>query len=607
MSRVYERRYRFFIGLFILSGLILLTRLFFIQILDQSYKESADKNVLRYIYEYPARGLIYDRNGELLVFNDATYDLMIIPRYLKEFDTLSFCKLIGMEKETYLKKLERAKNYSRFLPSILIPHLSREMYAALQEQMYRFPGHYIQTRSVRKYPKPIAAHTLGYISEVTPEIIEKNSYYRPGDYIGFSGVEKSYEEELRGRKGLRIIMVDVHNREMGSYENGKFDSLPVPGKDLYLSLDAELQAYGEMLMQNKRGGIVAIEPATGEILAAITSPSYDPNLFVGSDRGNNYMELLEDTENNPLFNRAIMTRYPPGSTFKIVSGMAAMEEGIIAENTTYSCYGGYNMGSHTIGCHAHPSPLKLSKAIAYSCNTYFCLVFKHFVDNKKFSSSAEGYERWRKYINSLGFGVTMGTDFPNELAGFIPTAEYYTQRLNRKNWRANSIMSVAIGQGEVGSTPLQLANLAAIIANRGWYIPPHIVKAIGSPNIPNVRYGKRMKTMISSRTCEVFAEGMRMVVTLGTARNAATEGIEVCGKTGTAQDPPRKNHSVFIAFAPYKDPKIAIAVLVENSGSGAEWAAPIASLMIEKYLTGEVKRTDQEKFISESIILNKFQ
>lgn len=606
MNRTYEGRYKIFIGLFVISGLILLFRLFFIQILDTSYKKSAERNVLRYLYEYPARGLLYDRNEKLMVFNDATYDLMIIPRYIQKFDTLSFCRLIGMEKNTYTTKLGKAKTYSRYLPSILIPHLSTEMYAALQEQMYRFPGHFIQTRAVRKYPQPIAAHTLGYISEVTPGIIEKNPYYKPGDYIGFSGVEKSYEEELRGRKGLRIIMADVHNREMGSYEDGKFDSIPVAGKDLYLSLDADLQVLGELLMKNKRGGIVAIEPATGEILACISSPSYDPNLFVGSDRGNNYMKLLEDTENNPLFNRAIMTRYPPGSTFKIVSGMAAMEEGIITENTAYGCGGGYNMGSHTIGCHGHPSPLKLREAIAHSCNTYFCWTFKHFIDNSKFSSSAEGYECWRKYINSLGFGVTVGTDFPNELAGFIPTAEYYNQNLNRKNWHANAIMSLSIGQGEVGATPLQLANLTVIIANRGWYIPPHIVKAIGAPDKPNPRYRKKINTLISHKTCEVFAEGMRMVVTIGTGRNAAITGIEVCGKTGTAQNPPKKNHSVFIAFAPFKDPKIAVAVLVENSGYGSEWAAPIASLMIEKYLTREVKRPDLEKYISETKLLNPY-
>lgn len=605
MKYIYEGRHKVFIGLFIFSALILLIRLFYIQVLNTSYKASADQNVLRYIYEFPARGLIYDRNGELMVYNDATYDLMIIPRYITDFDTLAFCKLIGMEKEMYVAKLEKAKKYSRYLPSILVPHISTEKYAYYQEQLYNYPGHFIQTRSVRRYPLPIAAHTLGYIGEVSQNDIDKDSYYKPGDYKGISGVEKAYEEELRGRKGLRIIMVDVHNREMGSYENGQHDSIPVPGHDLYLSIDAELQAYGELLMQNKRGGIVAIEPETGEILASISSPCYDPNLLVGSDRGNNYVMLMEDTKNNPLFNRAIMTRYPPGSTFKIVSGMAAMEEGIIDENTAYGCGGGYNMGDHTIGCHGHPSPLRLREAIAYSCNTYFCWTFKHFVDNKKFTNSQEGYERWREYVNSLGFGVTVGTDFPNELSGLIPTADFYNQRLRRTNWRANAIMSVSIGQGEVGATPLQLANLTAIIANRGWYIPPHIVRAIDTPEHKNPKYRKKIKTMIGAATCEVFAEGMRMVVTIGTAKNAHIDGIEVCGKTGTAQDPPRENHSVFIAFAPKDHPKIAIAVLVENAGYGATYAAPIASLMIEKYLNGEVKRKDVETSIINTKIFYK--
>lgn len=590
--------------MFIISGIILLVRLFYIQIVNDSYKKSAEKNVLRYIYEYPARGLLYDRNGELMVYNVATYDLMVVPRYVREFDTLEFCSLIGLEIDAYQKRLDKAKTYSRYLPSIVVSHLGAEVYASLQEQLYRFPGHFIQTRSVRQYPRPIAAHTLGYIGEASPVVLEEDPYYRPGDYIGISGVEKSYEAELRGLKGLRVIMVDVHNREKGSYENGRMDRKPVPGKDLYLSLDAELQEYGELLMSNKRGGLVAIEPATGEILASISTPAYDPNLLVGSQRGNNYMNLLNDTENNPLFNRAIMTRYPPGSTFKIVSGIAALEEGIITENTSFGCGGGYNMGSHTIGCHAHPSPLKLKEAVAYSCNTYFCHVFKQFVDNKKFASSQEGYERWRKYLNSMGFGVTVGTDFPNELPGLIPTAEYYNQRLNRTNWRANSIMSVSIGQGEIGATPLQLANLTAIIANRGWYVPPHIVRAIGQPDHRNSNYRKKIRTMISAKTCEVFAQGMRMVVTMGTARNAAIEGIEVSGKTGTAQDPPRKNHSVFIAFAPYHEPKIAIAVLIENSGYGSTWAAPIASLMIEKYLNREVMRKDAETNIINAKLLD---
>jgi len=606
VKKVYEGRSKVFVAMFVISAIIVLTRLFYIQVIDDSYKKSAERNVLRYIYEYPARGLIYDRNGEMMVYNVATYDLMVIPHYVKKFDTLAFCELAGIDKELYNSKLEKAKTYSRYIPSIIIPHLSPSSYIAIQEQLYRFPGHFIQTRSVRQYPKPIAAHTLGYIGEASPAVIEEDNYYRPGDYTGISGVEKSYEAELRGVKGLRIIMVDVHNREKGSYEQGRMDRKPMPGNDLYLSIDAGLQEYGEKLMTNKRGGIVAIEPSTGEILASVSSPDYDPNLLVGSQRGNNYMDLLNDNENNPLFNRAIMTRYPPGSTFKIVSGIAALEEGIITENTSYGCGGGYNMGSHTIACHGHPSPLRLREAVAYSCNTYFCYVFKHFVDNSKFASSQEGYERWRAYINSLGFGVNVGTDYPNELPGLIPSAEYYNQRLNRTNWRANSIMSVSIGQGEIGATPLQLANFTAIIANRGWYIPPHIVRAIGSPENKNNRYKNKVETMVSPETCEVFAQGMRMVVTIGTARNAAIEGIEVCGKTGTAQDPPRKNHSVFIGFAPMHNPKIAIAVLVENSGYGGTWAAPIASLMMEKYLLGEVSRQEVENRITNANLLNKW-
>jgi penicillin-binding protein 2 len=601
----YEARQRIFIAVFFIAGLLLIVKLFTIQVLTSSYKVSAEKNVLRYVYDYPSRGLIYDRNGNLLVHNDATYDLMVIPRQIRVFDTLQLCRFLDIDAELYENRLSRIKRYSMFLPGILFSNLSIEQYSNIQEHIYLFPGHYIQTRSVRKYPLPIAAHSLGYIGEVTQSIIDSNPYYRMGDNIGISGVEKSYEILLRGEKGIRLVLVDVHNREKGSFEDGKFDTKPLQGSDLYLSLDAVLQQYGEALMQNKRGGIVAIEPATGEILACISSPAYDPNLLVGHNRGNNYMKLLEDNLNNPLFNRAIMTRYPPGSTFKIVSGIAALEEGIISENTIFGCGGGYSMGSHTIKCHAHPSPTDLRAATAYSCNTYFCHVFKNFVDNKKFANSQEGYERWRAYMNSLGFGVQVGTDFPNELSGLIPTAEFYNTRLKRSNWKANNIMSISIGQGEIGATPLQLANFTAIIANRGWYIPPHIVKAIDSFHFQNPRYKTKRQTMLSEKTCEVFVDAMRQVVTSGTARNAEVIGFEVCGKTGTSQDPPRKNHSVFIAFAPKNNPKIAIAVLIENSGYGSTYAAPIASLMIEKYLTGDISRKHVEEFILLSKLLER--
>jgi len=601
----YEVRQRVFIIAFLIAGLLIVAKLFFIQVLSSSYKVSAEKNVLRYIYDYPARGLIYDRNGKLLVHNDATYDLMVIPRQIKEFDTIQLCKLLNVDLEVYKSKLTSIKKYSMFLPSILVSNLSIEQYSYIQESVYKFPGHFIQTRSVRKYPLPIAAHTLGYIGEVTQQTIDSNPYYRMGESIGVSGVENSYEILLRGEKGIRLVLVDVHNREKGSYEDGKHDTKPIPGSDLYLSLDAVLQEYGETLMKNKRGGIVAIEPSTGEILASVSSPAYDPNLLVGHERGNNYMKLLYDKDNNPLFNRAIMTRYPPGSTFKIVSGIAALEEGIITENTAFGCGGGYSLGSHTIKCHAHASPTDLIGATTYSCNTYFCHVFKNFIDNRKFASSQDGYERWRTYIISLGFGVKLGTDFPNELSGFVPTVEFYNDRLRRSNWKANNIMSIAIGQGEIGVTPLQLANFTAIIANRGWYIPPHIVKAINNIHFLNSKYQTKVQTMLSKHTCDIFANAMREVVTSGTARNAEVVGFEVCGKTGTAQDPPRRNHSVFIAFAPKDNPKIAIAALIENSGYGATYAAPIVSLMIEKYLTGDVSRKNVEEFIIQTSLLSR--
>lgn len=605
MNNPSDNKLKVFIVVFIITGLIIICKLFYLQVIDTTYKISADKNVLRYIYDIPSRGLIYDRNGKLIVFNDATYDLVVVPRYTKNTDTLDFCSILEIDVETYKRIMNRALSYSKFLPTIFCANLSKEKYSQLQEQLYRFQGFYINTRSVRKYSYPVAAHSLGYLGEVTQEIIDNDKYYRMGDYVGISGVEKSYEKELGGKKGLRIVLADVHNREMGSFKDGLHDTMSIPGKNIYLSLDIDLQKYGELLFQNKRGAVVAIEPATGEILAAISSPSYDPNLLVGANRNKTYMELFRDVENNPLFNRAIMTRYPPGSVFKIVSGIAALEEGIIDENTVYGCGGGYSIGRHIVKCHHHHGTLSLLPAIALSCNTYFCRVFKNFVDNKKFNSPQEGFEKWKEYLNSLGFGVKLGTDFPNELTGFVPTADFFTKMHKGTRWRANTVISLAIGQGEIGTTPLQLANLTAIIANRGWYITPHIVKSIGHIDRLNQNYKEKKYTMVSQKTYETFVEGMHKVTTEGTARRAVIEGIEVCGKTGTSQDPPRKNHSVFIAFAPKHNPKIAIAVLVENSGYGATWAAPIASLMMEQYLTGEVKRKDMEEFIMNAKLLDR--
>lgn len=604
MKKTFTNRKITFYSLFIFIALVFVVRLMYIQLIDDTYKQSADKNALRYLYEYPARGLIYDRNGKLLVFNEATFDLMVIPHEMEPFDTARLCNILKIDLEEFQKRLKKAKTYSSYLPTIFDSDLPESAYSLFQESAFHYPGFYIQSRTIRIYPIPIAAHTLGSLGEVPPSVLERDKYYRPGEYIGINGLEKSYEEDLRGHKGIKVVLVDVHNRVKGSYQNGALDTAAVAGKNLYCTIDAELQQYAESLMVNKRGGIVAIEPATGEILAIVSAPSYDPNLLVGRERGNNYMTLLNDTKNNPLFNRATMTRYPPGSTFKVVNGLAGLQEGILTDQTTFFCGGGYVMKNHTIACHGHPSPLSIRAAVQYSCNTWFCWAFKKFVDSPKFSSSREGYDKWRKYVMSLGFGHKLGIDLPGEFAGFIPPVDYYDKSRGSKKWYANSIMSVAIGQGEIGATPLQLANLTAIIANRGYYITPHLVRAVGHPDSLNVDYMKRVNTMIDAKYCQIVVEGMEMVVISGTGTAAQIPGISVCGKTGTAQDPPRKNHSVFIAFAPRDNPKIAIAVLVENCGFGSTYAAPIASLMIEYYLNRKVLRKDMEQTIINSILLN---
>jgi penicillin-binding protein 2 len=600
----FSHRKVFFFFLFSFTGLAFITRLFYIQIVDDKYKVSAEKNALRYIYDYPARGLIYDRFGKLMVYNKATFDLMVIPREIEKLDTTGLCELLGIDREEFDKRLKKAKDYSGYQPTIFDSDLPAITYSRFQEQQYRFKGFYVQGRTIRTYPMPIAAHTLGYIGEASPVVVEADKYYRPGDYIGINGLEKSYEKELRGQKGLRVVVVDVFNAVQGSYQDGEYDHTSVAGKDLFTTIDAELQMYGESLMMNKRGGIVAIEPSTGEVLAIVSSPSYDPNLLVGRDRSKNYIALQNDVENHPLYNRTIMTRYPPGSTFKVVNGLAGLQEGILDEKTAFPCFGGYSLGNHTVGCHSHPSPLNIRAAVQYSCNTWFCWAFKKFVDNDRFSSSREGYDRWRKYIMKLGFGHPLGIDLPNEFGGNVSEVDYYDKMKGNKQWRANSIVSIAIGQGEIGATPLQLANLTAIIANRGYYITPHVVKAIGSADSLNTKYMQRHETGIDPKYYEIVIDGMEMAVLSGTATNAQIPGLTVCGKTGTAQDPPRKNHSVFICFAPRVNPKIAVAVLIENSGYGGDWAAPVASLMIEYFINRKVERKDVEYRMMNAVLLN---
>jgi penicillin-binding protein 2 len=591
-----ERKYVIYI-LFITIGVIFLLRLFYIQIIDDKYKLDANNNVLRYVTEYPARGHVYDRNGTLLVFNEAAYDLMVIPRLSKNIDTLEFCRLIGISIEEYSDKMNKARTYSTYKPSVFAKQYGTQQYARIQDQLFRYPGFFVQKRTLRHYPQKMAAHLLGYVGEVDGRITENNPYYKSGDYIGISGIEKSYEEELRGIKGLRVVMVDVHNREKGSFKNGEYDTVSVGGKNLTTTLNAELQAYGEKLMQNKKGAIVAIEPGTGEILSLITTPSYDPNLLVGRDRAKNYHKLAIDSL-KPLFNRALMAAYPPGSTFKLLNGLVGMQEGVLDEHSRIAC--SFSIGSKSIKCHPHPKPANLVQSIQYSCNPFYCHVFSRVVG--KYKTAEEGYNVWKNHVNSFGLGVKLETDLSNVLKGLVPSAEYYDRYHGKGRWKASSIYSLGIGQGEMGVTPLQMANYVCALANRGFYYPPHIVKSIDGK--PNERYMHKVNTTVEAKHFEPVIEGMYQVVEAGTGRGGRIPGIPFCGKTGTAENPHGKDHSIYIAFAPKDNPKIAIAVYVENAGFGATWGVPIASLMIEKYLTDSITRPAMEQRMFDGNLMN---
>jgi penicillin-binding protein 2 len=598
-----ERKY--IIIIFIVAiGLVYIGRLFYLQVLDDSYIFSAENNATRKNIIYPNRGLIYDRNGELLVYDDAAYDLMVIPRQVKEIDTTEFCSLLSITDSTFIAKMTRAKKYSRYKPSLFIAQITKEEFGYIEEKLFKYPGFFVQVRSLRKYPYPIAAHTLGYIGEVNRKEIEKYPYYKQGDYIGKSGLERFYEKELRGKKGAKVVMVDVHNREKGSYRDGKYDSIAVPGQTLYLSIDAELQAYGEQLMQNKIGSIVAIDPQTGEILSFITSPVYDPNLLSGRVRGKNFEKLSHDTL-KPLLNRAIMGNYPPGSTFKMINALVGLQEGVLNEYTSYSCSG---PASSPIRCtHNHITPLQLQEAIEQSCNPYFWNVYRSIIYNPKLNSVEVAYETWRDHIMSLGFGEKFNTDIPYELSGNIPSKEYYDKIYGKDHWNALTIRSLAIGQGEILVTPLQLANLSVVIANKGHYYPPHLVTAVGSPENKISDFTKKIQTTIEPKHFNVVQEAMLEVFEgdHGTARWAKLEGVQICGKTGTVQNPHGKDHSMFIAFAPKDDPKIAMTVIVENSGYGSTWAAPIASLMVEKYLNDTITRKHIEKRMLDGNLISR--
>lgn len=601
-SKDYSSRKNIIVGIFVLVALLYVVRLFYLQVIDNRYKHSADNIVLRNVREYPPRGLVFDRNGNLLVFNEAAYDLMAIPRQVKNIDTLLFCELTGIDQRSFEKRITKAKRYSYYKPSTFLKQVSKKDIGKIQEKLYQFSGFYIQTRTLRQYPLPIAGHMLGSIGEVNKKEIKKDKFYRPGDYIGKSGIERYYEKYLRGKSGTRIVEVDVHNRVKGKYKNGDFDTLAIAGKDIHLGIDAQLQLYGEQLMQNKKGSIVAIDPQTGEILTLISSPGYDPNLLVGRERSENYSKLLNDSL-IPLMNRATMGTYPPGSTFKMVNALVGLQEKTARYETKYSCQG--EMSTPIKCTHDHKSPLNLAEAIEQSCNPYFWNTFKSILENPKYNNPQIGYEHWYNHVVSFGFGRKFNTDIPFEVSGNIPDNEYYN-RLYKGRWNALTVRSLSIGQGEILVTPIQLANMSAIIANRGHYYPPHLL--VGMEGEENAMPAFRVKqvTTIDSGNFIIVRDAMLNVFEAehGTARWYAMDGIKQCGKTGTVQNPHGDDHSIFIAFAPMDNPKIALSVIVENSGFGSTWAAPIASLLIEKYLTGKIKRTGLEKRIMEGDLIH---
>lgn len=589
------------VAIAVVIAVVFLIRLFYIQVLDDSYRLSADNNVLRYVTQFPARGLILDRKGELLVYNEAAYDLMVTPIQAKQTDTLELCRILGITTEDFNRKMKRAAEHSRRKASLFEKQLSAETYAELQEKMHRFEGFFVQVRTLRKYPRPIAAHLMGYVGEVNQRIIDTDPYYRSGDYIGIAGLEKSYETALRGRKGVKVLMVDVHNRTKGSYQSGKYDTLAVPGKRIVCTIDRDLQEYGERLMQNKAGAIVALEPSSGEILALISAPTFDPNLLVGRVRSMNYDMLNRDTL-KPLFNRALMSATnPPGSTFKVLNALIGQQLGVVNENTRYGCPKGYVSGNFRMGCHVHPGPLDLRQSVQHSCNAYYGNVFRNILDHT--GTAHEGYSIWREHVVSFGIGITYDTDLPFEQRGVLPTKERLDRIYGTDRLKSLNIISMAIGQGELGMTPLQLANMTATIANRGFWVAPHLVKEVEGDTLPSKFYEKH-HTAIERQYFDPVIDGMEMVFQQGgTGYRSRLDSLAMCGKTGTAQNPHGEDHSIFICFAPKDDPKIALAVFVENGGGGSKYAAPIASLLVEKYLRDTISRPAFEQVILDADLL----
>jgi penicillin-binding protein 2 len=574
--------------------LVYVAQLFNLQILSDEYKDKADSNAFYKKTLYPARGLMYDRKGRLLVYNQPAYDITFIPREIRKVDTLDLCNTLGITVDDFndrMKRLRRSRGYSSYTEQVFMSRLSAEEFAKFQEKMYRFPGFYVQKRSIRQYAYGAAGALFGDIGEVSQKKIDSDPYYFRGDYIGTQGLEASYETVLRGKKGTEMLLRDAYGRIQGNYLNGAHDTMPTAGKDLTLGLDIELQALGEELMKDKIGSIVAIEPSTGEILCMVSAPTYDPRLLVGRQRGENHKKLSQD-KRKPLMNRAVMGTYPPGSTFKTSQALTFLQEGIITPETSFPCSEGFRFNKFKLGCHAHYSPIPLAPAIATSCNAYFCWGLVRMFSSEKYSGSAEAMNRWRDYMVSMGFGYRLGVDLPGEARGMIPNADYYTKHYG-KYWNAVTVISISIGQGEVTLTPLQIANLCATIANRGTYIAPHLVSSIKGDTIAS-KYKEPRTTMAERKAYENIVEGMRQAVLNGTCRGANIPGIEVCGKTGTAQNR-GKDHSAFIGFAPKDDPKIAIAVYVENGGFGAEFGVPIGALLMEKYLNDTLREESKAK------------
>jgi len=606
-----DKTTKLLIGLFT-AAIILIARLFVIQIIDDKYKIDASNNSMVYQTIYPVRGIIHDRNGSILVGNKTTYDLLVTPRDVEPFDTAAFCKVIGIDREFVEAKFREYKRDRRrigYRSVVMVKQLSPETYMKFSEVSYRFPGFSGQVRNIREYPFNSGGNLLGYVSEVDSRYIERHSgEYRAGDYAGMTGIEAAREKDLRGEKGYSIYLRNSHNRIMTKYRNGEMDKEAVPGNDITTTIDAELQHYGQMLMQNKVGSLVAIEPSTGEILTLVSSPGIDVDIL--ADFGNHYAEVLANPY-KPMFNRAVQAPYPPGSVFKLVNGLIGLQEGVLTPETCYPCSHGYHFGKSTLRCHGHRSPINLEESIMMSCNAYYCYVLRNLLENKKYDSIAEAMDVWNSYVKSFGFGRKLGSDFPAELGGTIPDSKYYNKTYGTGGWKATTVISLSIGQGEIGCTPLHIANLCATIANRGFYYIPHIIKDSENIRIDD-KYKEKQYTMVDTVHFPKVVRGMYRAVNSGfgsggTASIAAVKGLDICGKTGTAQNPHGDDNSVFICFAPKDNPKIAVAAYVENGGFGATWAAPIASLLVEKYLNGEIEdsRKPLETKILEGNLMHK--